>query len=398
MVYLSIEPQLLDLSLTSVRRHLRFIERIVVLTQKPISSVIAKVAARHFADVTILTDDEVSEGALPDNHTARNTWLRRNLYRHHCIEPNFLASDADYLALRSLEPSFYLTSGIHTGYYFREDMSTWLAGSPRVNPFDDGIRNAWHLLRRMDCPARAYSSHMPQLINKRLCNCIFARFEINARGPPYDEWSLYFNAAEKLYPAHFAHRPYATLGWPMRTGDWYPEITPEEPAFENYYPENYSAADNGMFVGLDPLGDLEPKLSRTLEAIERAKRVEVTGDGLHRPGVLALLLGDQAMAFVASGSIVSGGRNVRRVLLLNCTDGTNMTGQIEMFITDKRGRMVRGECIRLGEACWIPFLPPEEPGSYTANFFATLRDGTFLQTSGQLTLTDAAIHAVPFQA
>ena len=172
----------------------------------------------------------------------------------------------------------------------------------------------------------------------------------------------------------------------MRTGDWYPEITPEEPAFENYYPANYGASDSGMFLGLDPLGDLEPKLSRTLEAIDRAKRVEVIGDGIRRPGVLALLLGYKALALVANGSIVSGRRNVRRIILINCADAVNMTGQIEMFITDKWGRLVGGECIPLGEVCWIPFLPPEQPGCYAAHFFVRLQDGTVLRNSAKLAI------------
>ena len=28
----------------------------------------------------------------------------------------------------------------------------------------------------------------------------------------------------------------------MRTGDWYPEIVPPEPSFENYYPQSYAQA------------------------------------------------------------------------------------------------------------------------------------------------------------
>jgi hypothetical protein len=178
-------------------------------------------------------DEDGLGRALGDEATARNTWLRHKLYQHDYIEANFLASDEDYLALRPLGLSHYLNADIHTGYYFLEDMGTWLAGSPRMTCFDGGIRNTWRLLREEQSPARGFSSHMPQIINKSVCNKIFDRF-VDIRGPAYDEWSLYFNVASQLYPSHFTQQPYSTLGWPMRTGDWFPELTPLEPAFENH--------------------------------------------------------------------------------------------------------------------------------------------------------------------
>src|SRR5512132_3029940 len=119
---------------------------------------------------------------------------------------------------------------------------------------------------------RAYASHMPQIVNKSLANEIFDRFVISPDGPAYDEWSLYFNVAQQLYPRHFATKPYGALGWPMRPGDWLPEIDPMEPAFENYYPQNYEIAERGMFVGLNPLGDLEAKASRSRGALAGAVR------------------------------------------------------------------------------------------------------------------------------
>ena len=39
-----------------------------------------------------------------------------------------------------------------------------------------------------------------------------------------------------------------------------------------------------MFVGLDPLGDLEAKTRRTLEALAIARRAEMQGGGVHSPG------------------------------------------------------------------------------------------------------------------
>jgi hypothetical protein len=152
---------------------------------------------------------------------------------------------------------------------------------------------------------------MPQIVNKSLANEIFNRFVISPDGPAYDEWSLYFNVAQQLYPRHFATKPHGALGWPMRPGDWLPEIKPVEPAFENYYPQNYQTAERGMFVGLDPLGDLEANASGSREALADASRAEIKGGGAHSPCLLALIVTLEALKFVGSGTILAGMRNVR---------------------------------------------------------------------------------------
>ena len=72
------------------------------------------------------------------------------------------------------------------------------------------MRNAWKLLAEAAYPRRAYASHMPQIVNKSLANEIFDRFVISPDGPAYDEWSLYFNVAQQLYPRHFATKPYGS--------------------------------------------------------------------------------------------------------------------------------------------------------------------------------------------
>ena len=46
-----------------------------------------------------------------------------------------------------------------------------------------------------------------------------------------------------------------------------------------------------------------------------------------------------------------------------------------MFVTNRRGALVSGERVPLGEVCWIPLLPPDRPGDLTVHFFATLDSG-----------------------
>jgi glycosyltransferase involved in cell wall biosynthesis len=387
MVFLSVHPERLDLALQSVRSHLGFIDRIAVLTKPEASEAIAAVAAKHFPKSEVLSDDKVAGDAIPADHTTRNTWLRKKLYAQDVIEPNFLAADEDSFALRPLTRTYYQCGDIHTAYSFQDDMGTWLAGAPTVTSFDRGMRHTWKQLAEAAYPVRAYASHMPQIVNKSLANEIFDRFVIEPDGPPYDEWSLYFNVAQQLYPRHFTTKPFGALGWPMRPGDWLPEIDPVEPAFENYYPQNYEPAERGMFVGLEPLGDLEAKARRTQEALAAARHAEIEGGGALSPGSLALLVSPEGLKFVSAGTVLAGRRNVRRILLVNAAAGvTPVTGKLDMFVTEPRGTPVRGESVRLGEVCWIPLLPPDTPGLYAIRFFAMLDGGARLEARGLLTV------------
>ena len=359
----------------------------MVLTKPDAREAIAAIATRHFPQAVILTDDAVAGGNLPTDHQARNTWLRKHLYAQPTIEANFLAADEDLLALRQLDRAHYQSGTAHTGYYFQEDMATWLAGSPVPTSFDRGMRNVWRALAEAAYPTRAYASHMPQIVNKSLVNEIFDRFVTSRDARPYDEWSLYFNVASQLYPRHFTAKPYGALGWPMRPGDWLPELELLDPAFENYYPQNYEAADGGMFVGLKPLGDLDAKTNRAAAALEQARRAELEGGGAHAPSPLALIVAPDGLRFVGPGTILAGMRNVRRILLLNgAGDVTLVTGSLDMFVTEPRGTPVRGESVRLGEVCWIPLLPPDKPGLYAIRFFAALDSGQRLEARGLLTV------------
>jgi glycosyltransferase involved in cell wall biosynthesis len=387
MVFLSVRPERLDLALQSARANLSFIDRIVVLTTPSARDAIIAVAGRHFPNAVVLTDDVVAGDKIPADHQARNTWLRKLLYKQPTIEPNFLAADEDSLTLRPLERAYYQSGTAHTGYYFQENMASWLAGSPTPTSFDRGMRNVWRSLAESAYPTRAFASHMPQIVNKSLANEIFDRFVTNRDAPPYDEWSLYFNVAGQLYPRHFAAKPSSALGWPMRPGDWLPELEPLDPAFENYYPQNYEAAEGGMFAGLKPLGDLDAKSERTAKALAQARRAEFEGDGAHAPSPLALIVAPEGLKFVGNGTILAGKRNVRRILLLNgAGDVTLVTGRLDMFVTEPRGTPVRGENVCLGEVCWIPLLPPDRPGLYAIRFFAALDSGVRLEARGLLTV------------
>jgi hypothetical protein len=103
--------------------------------------------------------------------------------------------------------------------------------------------------------------------------------------------------------------------------------------------------------------------------------------------MLGVVVTPEALKFVGTGTVLAGKGNVRRVLLLNGgTDAEKVKGKLEMFVTDARGALIRGETVRLGEVCWIPLLPPEAPGLYPIRFFATLEGGARLEARGLVTV------------
>jgi hypothetical protein len=140
-------------------------------------------------------------------------------------------------------------------------------------------------------------------------------------------------------------------------------------------------------LGLSPLGDREAKTDRALSAFARARHAEVEGGGAHAPRMLGVVVTPEALKFVGGGTVLAGKGNIRRVLLLyGGTDTEPVKGKLEMFVSDARGTLVRGETVTLGEICWIPLLPPELPGLYPIRFFATLEAGARLEARGLLTV------------
>ena len=61
-----------------------------------------------------------------------------------------------------------------------------------------------------------------------------------------------------------------------------------------------------------------------------------------------------------------------------------------MFLLNEAGAIIGGERVSLGDTCWIPFVPPDEAGRYTLQFFAKLDAGKHFRTNGGLILRQHA--------
>ena len=231
VVYISIRPDGVFRSLTSVVRHMHFIDSAVILTSDECYDRLVIITADLPIDVSILRESELGISELPDDHQTRNTYLRRKLYSHESIDPNFIAFDDDSFALKDIGVEDFLSNGRHKAYYFYGKGEDWLGAYPDGTSFDRGIWRTTRYLRSSGYDTRLYNSHMPQIINGGIAVLILER----TADLGFDEWSVYFNMAKHLYPAYFEDCVYRAIGWPEIEAPWVPVAMPVNPIFMNFY-------------------------------------------------------------------------------------------------------------------------------------------------------------------
>jgi hypothetical protein len=336
---------------------------VVILTAPDTISDVKSVADRYFAERTTIIASDEGVGCQ-----STNNMLRKKLYAQPCIEPNFLAAEENAVALQPIEPTYYLRSGMHYGFYFLDDIAKWLGQSPHPAIFDIAIRNTWRVLREAGYPACFFASGMPQIINKSACNMILDRFVSEENGDLH-EWTLYFNVAGHLFPQLFSIQPCETLGWSSHTIHGLTHVSPNKAIFEYHDADNYG--EQGTFYGLAPLDDYTAKVARIRA---RSRTVDT----------FALLVAPNLLSFIGPGIVLAGERNAQCILLVNGAKPASVRGRLKMWVNDSEGAMVRSETVTLQESYWIRLLPPAHPGSYELRFQAELESGALLESSSPL--------------
>ena len=262
-VYISIDVEQIGYSIQSILRNMTFIEDFVILTADRFRDKMIKVLEATSKEFTVITDEElfdnfhVKSSDFTD-HQQRNTFLRKVLYQEEVIDANFIAFDDDYLVQRDVGVDFYLKDECHYGYSFYADTTQWLGTPQGATSYDEGLWRTGNLLASCGYKSRCFSSHMPQIINKKMARLVFGRM-INSQAEGMDEWSLYFNIFSHLYPDHCQTKGYAAICWPGNPTDWIPTELPADCYFENYYKCNYESG--GRFEGLEIIGDFVKKVS-----------------------------------------------------------------------------------------------------------------------------------------
>ena len=230
-VYISIRPDSIHRSLDSIVRHMRFIDRAVILASDDTHADIAKKVRDVPIELTIIKESDLGVTELPKDHLTRNTFLRQKLYSHEVIDPNFIAFDDDYLVLKPVTVDDFLEGDAHKAHYFFDRGENWLGVYPEGTSFDRGLWKTTKFLHGCGYDTKLYNSHMPQIVNKGICCMILDR----TSGLGLDEWSTYFNIAKHLYPQYFEDTLYRAMGWPDPGARWLPASVPVDVVFMNYY-------------------------------------------------------------------------------------------------------------------------------------------------------------------
>jgi len=243
-VYISIRPESLARSLESVVENMAFIREVIVLTSEKYAEAIKKSTQHIKLDIKIIEEEKIGLVALPEDHLIRNSLLRKTLYAHESIAPNFIAFDDDCHVVKECNTEDFVIDGKHKAHYFFNDGRDWLGAFPVPTSFDQGLWRTAKFLRSSGYDHKLYNAHMPQIINKELSQKILNR----SSNIGVDEWSVYFNIAKHLHPDLFVEATYRTTGWPPNFDSWLPSVNPERVIFENHDHESSESLDPDAYL------------------------------------------------------------------------------------------------------------------------------------------------------
>ncbi len=255
--------------MTAVRLFMPFISSVVVMSPRECA---AEFKNPGFSEFFVLHDEEtkVHHGLhMKESKSYRNYHLRGALVNFSLIREEFIMSDDDYRPIRPINLEIFKDGSSYNSYYFYH-LGQW---KNHETSYDDCLQKTFILLRHLKYPTLAYSSHMPQLVNKKLLEESYAFFSKFSEKYALCEWSTYFNFCQKNYPEIFNKpRTYLTLCWPPLPGIWPDYIVPKEYYFENYYPHNYT--ESGLFDQNLDYFDINTCEDLLLEKLMRLRDVE----------------------------------------------------------------------------------------------------------------------------
>lgn len=246
MVVLTARNDDIMASLPFIESYMGFIEELVVCCpERNILPFSEKYKGR--LSLRFISDDELLKGRpLPKDHQTRNFFLRCCLMEREELDDAFIMTDDDYRPMKPITEKVFVSDGQYQGYYFY-DAREWQGTYNDYTSFDCGVFATRAFLTEAGYPTLQYSSHQPQVIDKRIFRemlCVHPGIEFN----PYCEWTTYFNFLHHHHPELLSPRPYVSMCWPGDLASWDLYVEPGEFLFENYYGEQYAAG--GIFEGM----------------------------------------------------------------------------------------------------------------------------------------------------
>jgi hypothetical protein len=161
------------------------------------------------------------------------------------LDDVFIMTDDDYRPMQPISLDVFLKDGRYQAYYFY-DLKEWQGTYNNYTSFDLGAFQTRDFLQSQGYPTYQYSSHQPQIIDKRIFREMLETHK-GIENHPYDEWSTYFNFGLYHHPDQFTPCPNISMAWPGKLTSWNLYQQPGIFLFENYYEELYD--EGRIFAG-----------------------------------------------------------------------------------------------------------------------------------------------------
>lgn len=273
MVILSARDDMLLETIPFIDRFMPFITEIVICCPDRVVDNIRQ-GYNGRIELKFLTDSVVLDGnPLPKDHLYRNFFLRCMAFKNEIIDDVFIMSDDDYRPLCAISPDVFVKDGKYQAYYCY-DINKWRGTAGDPTSYDSSMFRTSDFLKDNQYPSKQYSSHMPQVIDKRIYMEMLEKHHgLETTG--CCEWSTYFNYAQFFYPDRFEAHPYVSMCWPGAPTDWDLQYFPQKFLFENYYPEQYE--DGEIFEGFSTIyhdGIVDENVQKTALYINRQMKHE----------------------------------------------------------------------------------------------------------------------------
>ncbi|WKT00464.1 glycosyltransferase family 4 protein [Gallibacterium salpingitidis] len=169
------------------------------------------------------------------DHQTKNWLLRSSLVNLDILDEQFIMLDDDNRPLKDIAIEHFIDDGKYNVYFYF-DLLDW---ANYMTDYDFGQHYVKNVLDQDGYELLSYSSHKPQIIDKRIFREVVEKYLDIGLENPIDEWSIYFNYAISNYPKLFNKIKYDTLNWPGHPSNWQQKYFPSEYNFENYYENNF---------------------------------------------------------------------------------------------------------------------------------------------------------------
>lgn len=267
IIYITNRQQILKQTIVYVENLMKFIDEILIIC--PIEMKKSWVYESNI-NIKLLSEEEVLgkdfKKFIELDHVKKNYLLRSSLPFLKEVKQEFIMSDDDFHPLFNIEETFFKENNKYHSYYFYL-LNKWFL---QETEYDLAQKNMSRILEKKGLPLFSFSSHMPQIINKKFLSEVIKEFYDIGISNSIDEWSTYFNYCLRKHKESF-YKPslFVTLSWPSHPFDWPYLFRPKRFYFENFYEDNYSK--NKIFYGL-PKDYSKDYKEISLEKIKRMNR------------------------------------------------------------------------------------------------------------------------------